>query len=168
MIAELLEAFGNRLHPRFVVSFQLWLFPSHFGTTYLSPSVNPRLFLYQEGQKGLQGLFEQHESTQLLAPQDWARLLNCSTGKNSSGTFSLTCTCWEQQHQGWAVPPARSQAVLGATTASAGTGLGFLGQNPLSWFHGSCVALCTLKSTLSGFFEHRELGGFAHREENEI
>lgn len=70
MIAELLEAFGNRLHPRFVVSFQLWLFPSHFGTTYFSPSVNPRLLLYQEGHEGLQGLFEQHISTPPLAPRD--------------------------------------------------------------------------------------------------
>lgn len=47
MIAELLEAFGNRLLPRTVVSFQLWLFPSCFGTTYLSPSVNPLVLLYQ-------------------------------------------------------------------------------------------------------------------------
>jgi len=48
MIAELLEAFGNRLHPRLVVSFQLWLFPSRFGTTYVSPGVNPLVFLYEK------------------------------------------------------------------------------------------------------------------------
>lgn len=51
MIAELLEAFGNRLHPHIVVSFQLWLFPSRFGTTYLSPRVNPLVFLYQKRYK---------------------------------------------------------------------------------------------------------------------
>lgn len=53
MIAELLEAFGNRLHPRIVVSFQLWLFPSCFGTTYLSPSVNPLVFFTKRGTKDL-------------------------------------------------------------------------------------------------------------------
>lgn len=55
MIAELLEAFGNRLHPRIVVSFQLWLFPSCFGTTYLSPSVNPRVFVPKGVQKTPRG-----------------------------------------------------------------------------------------------------------------
>lgn len=117
MIAELLEAFGNRLHPRFVVSFQLWLFPSHFGTTYLSPSVNPRLLLYREGHKGLRGLFEQHVSRLPLAPQDRARLLNGSTEKKIQTQlwhiFTYRYTPGAEQ-QGWAVPPpwsTRSQAV---------------------------------------------------------
>lgn len=85
MIAELLEAFGNRLHPRFVVGFQLRLFfffPSHFGTTYLSPSVNPRLLLSREGHRGLGALFEQRVSKLPLAPGDWARLLKGSTAQN--------------------------------------------------------------------------------------
>lgn len=69
MIAELLEAFGNRLHPRIVVSFQLWLFLSCFGTTYLSPSVNPHVFVPKGVQRTPRGFFfrvYQHTAIGLL------------------------------------------------------------------------------------------------------
>lgn len=100
MIAELLEAFGNRLHPRIVVSFQLWLFPSRFGTTYLSPSVNPLVFLYQKGYKRPLGVC----LSNMLAychwpPQDWTRLAICSGGKKSfSKFFTYQYTAWNSSN----------------------------------------------------------------------
>lgn len=82
MIAELLEAFGNRLHPRIVVSFQLWLFPSCFGTTYLSPSVNPLVFFYQKGYKrSLEVCLSNTSAYCHQPPQDQTRLPNCSGKK---------------------------------------------------------------------------------------
>lgn len=87
MIAELLEAFGNRLHPRIVVSFQLWLFPSRFGTTYLSRSVNPLVFLYQKGYKKPSAVGLSNTPTYChWPPQDGTRLLNCS-GEEKFGKF---------------------------------------------------------------------------------
>lgn len=81
MIAELLEAFGNRLLPRIVVSFQLWLFPSCFGTTYLFPSVNPLVFLYQSGTKDPQWVCLSTSAYCHWPHQDCTSLPNCSGEK---------------------------------------------------------------------------------------
>lgn len=149
MIAELLEAFGNRLHPRFVVSFQLWLFPSHFGTTYLSPSVNPRLPLHQEGQKGSRACLG---STSALSQ---------ASEKTAWAHFHLPAAAWSraagdgQCH----LPRSRGPGCPQRHHSCSGSSTGVLGQSPLSRVHGSCVALCTLKPFLSAFFKHRELGG---------
>lgn len=101
MIAELLEAFGNRLHPRIVVSFQLWLFPSCFGTTYLSPSVNPLACLCQKGYKRPPGVCLSSMSAYChWPPQDWTRLPNCSGEKRSFGNFfTYQCTSWNSSNR---------------------------------------------------------------------
>lgn len=86
MIAELLEAFGNRLHPRIVVSFQLWLFLSCFGTTYLSPSVNPHVFVPKGVQRTPRNFFE-CISILLLASLGLNQLPSCSNEIKSFGHF---------------------------------------------------------------------------------
>lgn len=125
-----------------------FFFPSHFGTTYLSPSVNPRLLLSREGHRGLGALFEQHVSKLPLAPGDWARLLKGSTAQNKPDLERFHSPGAEHWGGQCHLPIAQGQHSF------SGSSTGTL--SPLSWLLGSVVCI---KPTLSAFFKCKELAG---------